>query len=89
MSRQLGGSCQVPLAAHATWDGDVLQLEAFVAMPDGSRQMQAQGAATVADAAQAEGLGERVAADLLSQGASEILAALAEPAAGAADPNAT
>jgi hydroxymethylbilane synthase len=87
VSRQLGGSCQVPLAAHASWDGDVLRLEAFVAMPDGSRQMQARGAATVADAGQAEALGERVAAELVAQGASAILAALADPAA--ADPNAT
>src|SRR3546814_579407 len=37
VSRVLGGSCQVPLAAFAQLDGDTLNLEALVAEPDGSR----------------------------------------------------
>jgi hydroxymethylbilane synthase len=78
VSRMLGGSCQVPLAAHARWDGDQLRLEAFVAMPDGSRQTRATEAGAAPDAAAAEALGESVARDLLSQGAADILAALAE-----------
>jgi len=77
VSRRLGGSCQVPLAAHAEWDGATLRLDTFVAMPDGSRQLHASGAAAVADVAQAEQLGSTVAADLLAQGAGEILASLA------------
>ncbi|CAG2148961.1 Porphobilinogen deaminase [Cupriavidus numazuensis] len=78
VSRMLGGSCQVPLAAHARWDGDQLRLDAFVAMPDGSRQTRATAAAPVADAAAAEALGESAARDLLAQGAADVLAALAE-----------
>ena len=78
VSRMLGGSCQVPLAAHARWDGDQLRLDAFVAMPDGTRQTRATAAGPATDAAAAEALGESVARDLLSQGAADILAALAE-----------
>ncbi|MGA3188497.1 MAG: hydroxymethylbilane synthase [Bryobacteraceae bacterium] len=31
-----GGSCQVPIGAHATLDGEMLHLRAFVSEPDGS-----------------------------------------------------
>ena len=83
VSRMLGGSCQVPLAAHARWDGTQLRIDAFVALPDGSRCVRAQSAAVVegADASsQAEALGKAVAQDLLGQGAADILAALVDPA---------
>jgi hydroxymethylbilane synthase len=33
----VGGSCQLPVAAHATSDGDELHLRALLAEPDGSR----------------------------------------------------
>jgi hydroxymethylbilane synthase len=78
VSRMLGGSCQVPLAAHARWDGGQLRLDAFVAMPDGSRQTRATATGPAQDAAAAEALGELVARDLLAQGAADLLAALAE-----------
>ncbi len=78
VSRMLGGSCQVPLAAHARWDGGQLRLDAFVAMPDGTRQTRATASGPAQDAAAAEALGELVARDLLAQGAADILAALAE-----------
>ncbi|MGO4575910.1 hydroxymethylbilane synthase [Cupriavidus sp. 2TAF22] len=83
VSRMLGGSCQVPLAAHAQWDGTRLSIDAFVALPDGTRGVRASSAAVVAGAdaaAQAEALGKAVAQDLLDQGAAGILAALADPA---------
>ncbi|WP_029044280.1 hydroxymethylbilane synthase [Cupriavidus sp. WS] len=83
VSRLLGGSCQVPLAAHARWDGAQLRIDASVALPDGSRSVRASAAALVAgdDAvARAEALGSAVARDLLDQGAAGILAALADPA---------
>ncbi|PWK38330.1 hydroxymethylbilane synthase [Cupriavidus plantarum] len=76
VSRRLGGSCQVPLGAHARWHGEDLQLDAFVAMPDGSRNVRAHAMARVTSAAQAEQLGSAVAGDLLGQGAGEILAVL-------------
>jgi len=78
VSRMLGGSCQVPLAAHARWDGDQLRLDAFVAMPDGTRQTRATAAGPALDVVAAEALGESVARDLLAQGAADILAALAD-----------
>ncbi|MNT80690.1 Porphobilinogen deaminase [compost metagenome] len=81
VSRLLGGSCQVPLAAHARWDGEQLKLDAFVALPDGTRAIRAAAAGPAADQAAAEALGQACARDLLAQGAAAILAALADPAA--------
>nr|WP_144829127.1 hydroxymethylbilane synthase [Cupriavidus gilardii] len=80
VSRQLGGSCQVPLAAHATWDGPALRLAAFVASPDGSRTVRACREARPESAADAEALGVAVAGDLLSQGARAILDTLNQDA---------
>ncbi|UXC35446.1 hydroxymethylbilane synthase [Cupriavidus gilardii] len=74
VSRRLGGSCQVPLAAHAHWDGVRLQLDAFVATPEGARSVHAQHAAEVATPAEAEALGNAVADSLLAQGADALLA---------------
>jgi len=76
VSRRLGGSCQVPLAAHALWRGSDLQLDAFVALPDGSRSIRAHATAPAATVADAEALGAAVAGDLLAQGADSVLAAL-------------
>lgn len=85
VSRRLGGSCQVPLAAHARWCDASLQLDAFVALPDGSRQVRAHATGPVATVADAEALGTAVAGDLLAQGADGVLAALStDSAAGPA-----
>ncbi len=78
VSRRLGGSCQVPLGAHARWQGNQLMLDAFVALPDGLRRVSASAADAVDSAARAEALGATVAQDLLAQGAGEILAVLAD-----------
>src|SRR5690606_30504532 len=69
VSRVLGGSCQVPLAAFARLDGDTIEVDALVAEPDGSRILRAHAAGP---ASQAEQLGERAAQDLLDKGASAI-----------------
>jgi len=73
LSRALAGSCQVPLAAHATLQAGRLSLRALVALPDGSQVVRGelQGAP-----AEAEALGERVAALLRSRGAVAVLAAV-------------
>ena len=72
LSRSFGGSCQVPLAAHATVSGNALTLEAMVATPDGTRIARAE----VSGAADApEALGVHAAKDLESQDATAILAA--------------
>ncbi|OZI57817.1 hydroxymethylbilane synthase [Bordetella genomosp. 1] len=81
VSRELGGSCQVPLAAYAELHGQELHLRALVASPDGQRIVRAEGRGLPA---QADALGVGVARDLLSAGAAGILAELLEP--GAQDP---
>lgn len=70
VSRALGGSCSMPLAAHAVLDGGTLKLSAAWGDPEGvAPLLRAEGSAEVGDSAQAEALGMRVAADLRSQGA--------------------
>ncbi len=65
VSRVMGGSCSMPLAAYATLAQGVLHIQATWGDPDGVLplvQAQAQGA--VADMAQAVALGEQVARQL-------------------------
>jgi hydroxymethylbilane synthase len=73
VSRVLGGSCQVPLGAHAVLAGGRLVLNGFVANPDGSSFIhdRAEG-----DAADPEAVGQALADKLLAQGARAILDAL-------------
>ena len=74
VSRALGGSCQVPLAAFASIQGQQLTIRALVATPDGNTIYRAQA---VGRAPEALSLGLRVAQDLREQGAAVILASLA------------
>ncbi len=71
--RKLEGGCQVPLGAIATLEGDTLRLHAAVCALDGSKLIQAksQMPATLANAVS---LGQRLAEDLLSQGAAGLMA---------------
>ena len=70
VSRALGGSCSMPLAAHATLSGEYLQLEAAWGDPEGrGALLRARGAAVVADLGQAATLGEDVASRLRAAGA--------------------
>lgn len=64
VSRQLGGNCKTPLAAHATLaGGSLLTLDALLAIDDGSiRRCRLE--AVVKDAAEARRLGEQAAARL-------------------------
>ncbi|WP_144633241.1 hydroxymethylbilane synthase [Bordetella genomosp. 13] len=73
VSRVLGGSCQVPLAAFARVQGEQLSLRALVASPDGTRIVRAEGQGAVARAAD---IGADVARQLLDDGAQDILAVL-------------
>jgi len=74
VSRALGGSCQVPLAAYASIQGQELTIRALVATPDGKTIYRAQA---VGHAPEAFSLGLQVAQDLREQGAAVILANLA------------
>ena len=65
VSRVMGGSCSMPLAAYATLDGDVLSIRATWGDPEGHLPLvhaSAQGAVT--DTAAATRLGEQVASQL-------------------------
>jgi len=65
VSRVMGGSCSMPLAAYATLEGNALSIRAVWGDPEGLVPLvhaQAQGA--VLDAAQATQLGEAVARQL-------------------------
>jgi len=77
LGRALTASCDVPLGGHATIAGGVLQLEGFVAMPDGSRMIRDTVSGPVADA---ERLGTDLAARLVAAGAGGILASLSRHA---------
>jgi hydroxymethylbilane synthase len=65
VSRVMGGSCSMPLAAHATFDGDVLSMRAAWGDPDGVLPMaKVTDQASVTDTASAVQLGEAVARQL-------------------------
>jgi hydroxymethylbilane synthase len=65
VSRVMGGSCSMPLAAHATFAGDTLTLLAAWGDPDGVKSMaRASDNAPVTDTASAVRLGESVAHQL-------------------------
>ncbi|WP_081619411.1 hydroxymethylbilane synthase [Thioalkalivibrio sp. ALJ9] len=71
-NRRLEGGCQVPLAAHATLDGDRLHLDGLVGAVDGSQLLRRQVEGPRGDA---EALGIQLAEQLLELGAGELLAA--------------
>ena len=79
LSREFGGSCQIPLAAFATISEDQLQLQlqAMVATPDGKQVARAvlQGSLE-----EPEELGRRIAQALRNQNADAILQACKEDA---------
>lgn len=70
LNKKLQGGCQVPIAAFAELHGAQLQLRGLVGAPNGSIMLRAQADGSDSDP---EALGERVANELLQQGASEIL----------------
>jgi hydroxymethylbilane synthase len=77
VSRALGGSCSMPLAAHAVWVDGQLRIDA--ALGHGSEPAQpllrARRQAAVVDEAEATALGEQAAADLQAAGAGRYLPA--------------
>ncbi|MFZ6861396.1 hydroxymethylbilane synthase [Undibacterium sp. Ji67W] len=71
VSKAFGGSCQIPLAAFATVEGDTMRLRAMVATPDGTRVAQTEIAG---DANNGLTLAQKAADALASQDAEGILA---------------
>ena len=70
VSRAMGGSCSMPLAAFATFSGEYLQLRAAWGDPDvASAVVRAQSASAAADLTRAAELGAQVAGQLRAAGA--------------------
>jgi hydroxymethylbilane synthase len=76
VSRSLGGSCSVPLAAHAHWQGDQLVLQAALGQAAEPTRLllRAHVQGRAADAPTADRLGQQVAARLRDLGADAYLA---------------
>lgn len=68
VSRAMGGSCSMPLAAYATLSGSTLTLDAAWGDPEGKLALvQVRQSASVSDLASAAALGQQVAESLRSQ----------------------
>lgn len=75
INQRLGGSCQVPIAAYATVDGNNLLLRGLVGDLKGQRILRSTRHGRFEDGLK---LGEQLAEDLKAQGAEALLQALAE-----------
>jgi len=68
--KELGGSCQTPIAGHASIEAGELTMKGLVISPDGQHRVSAKENGRPFDAA---GIGERLARKLLEAGADKIL----------------
>jgi len=68
--RRLEAGCSAPVAAHATTDGEIVEMIGRVAVHDGSLMIEQRGRSD-----NARLLGERLADQALAQGADTILEA--------------
>ncbi|MFT7772458.1 hydroxymethylbilane synthase [Roseateles sp.] len=75
VSRALGGSCSLPLAAHARWQGGMLCLDAALGHAElhASPLLRVSVAAAVTDVGAARSLGQQAAARLRDLGAGSYL----------------
>jgi hydroxymethylbilane synthase len=76
VSRSLGGSCEVPLAAYAQWRDGALHLRGCVSTVDATRVLRAERSSAATGVQAALDLGSQVSAELEAQGAMEIVRAL-------------
>ena len=78
VSRGLGGSCSMPLAAHAVWAGDRLQLDAALGSATELTRplLKVRVSAAVTDDASARALGAQAVAQLQAAGAADYLSAV-------------
>ncbi|MCA1819988.1 MAG: hydroxymethylbilane synthase [Halobacteriales archaeon] len=72
-SLELGGDCNVPVAALASCEDSVLRIEGLVASTDGKTVVRD---ASFGNPAEAANIGRALAERLISQGAAELLAAM-------------
>ncbi len=69
----IGGSCQIPVAALATVEGQELKLQGLIASPKGEEIYRGERKGTLD---QAQSMGEELAMDLLDQGGRRIIEAI-------------
>ena len=70
VARFLNASCQSPVAAHATIDGETLSLTGLAALPDGSEHLRETASGSADDAL---AIGAEVASALESRGVKDLL----------------
>ena len=77
VSRGLGGSCSMPLAAHAVWHGEQLRLDAALGSATEPTRplLKVRVSAAVADETAARALGAQAVAQLQAAGAAQYLLA--------------
>jgi len=73
MLRALEGGCRVPVGASSAVEGSVVRLEGIVISPDGALVYRGE-----AEGEEPEEVGERLARDLLEQGAAVVLGEIRE-----------
>lgn len=72
--RAMRGGCHAPLGAYASYEDGALRLIAVAASHDGTAMLREEWAGRIGAPADAEAIGERVAASLLAQGAAGLIA---------------
>ncbi len=79
VSRALGGSCSMPLAAHAVWQGEALCIDVALGHAQALQRplLRTRLSSPVASDSEADALGVRAAAQLRTLGAEDYLAAAA------------
>jgi hydroxymethylbilane synthase len=76
MNAGLEGGCQVPIAGYAQIDKGKIRMRGMVGDPDGSKVLRSETISAKVNASTAKVLGEKIAHDLLLQGAGNILASV-------------
>lgn len=80
--RTLRGGCQVPVGAHARYDGEFLLLHAAIAAADGSTVVRGDRRVTTTSVAEIEAAAVALAEAMLAEGGAALLAAGNEAPAG-------
>lgn len=70
VNRILDGNCFSPLGIHAITNGGMIHINAFVGSEDGSKILRASDSQPIINA---KVLSQKIAADLLNQGAEKLL----------------
>ncbi len=81
--RTLRGGCQMPVGAHATFDGEFLLVQAAIAAADGSTVIRGDRRVAATSAAEIEAAAGALAESMLAEGGADLLASEAGSPAGA------